>query len=477
MADIKSMTLEQAKAYRSELKSQGKTASTSKEYGKVEDYIATLQPENYGEERVAEAYSKLSRGVTTTGGWTEQNLDNIERYTGVRPTLYSPQAMAEGDLSAYLSNYQSSVYGSAGAVELRDQITAQLEPDMPKPEPLSRVAEFERMRSEMGVADLEGNLNQLKAQLEEQYAIRRERTQTAEGARVPLGVIAGRVTEIERQEQERIDAIGREINVISDQLTTAYNVISTYINFMGLDYQDAVNAYNTEYQRNLQVYQLVDAEMDQQRAEAKSNLQIYQNAILQGNLSYNSLSSDQKAFINKLEIQSGLPTGITSSLQMSAKDRILTYNSDNTEALILGENGEFKVISTGLTKASTAKTAEDIEKYITENLSDGIDILKEEDIKANNLQENLQGNYEYTYVLSPEAAQSALNRAIGYTGDTELGENLFNRSMNASGYTIEGINDTKGVDQYESVIKQGPSGTVDETNKVGLWQRFFGGGD
>jgi hypothetical protein len=74
---------------------------------------------------------------------------------------------------------------------------------------INRVEEYNKMREQMGVAENESLLNDLKAQLEEQYATRRTRTQTAEGGQVSMGVIAGRVGEIERQENERIDAIGR----------------------------------------------------------------------------------------------------------------------------------------------------------------------------------------------------------------------------------------------------------------------------
>jgi hypothetical protein len=324
MADIKSMSLEQAKAYQKELKAQGKTISTSKEAGKLADYIATLQPEKNSDKRLSEAYSKLSSGVTQAGGWTEQNAAQIQQYTGVTPTFQTnkdgtPYSSTE-DLSGYLNNYQSSVYGAANNIPLRESIINQLEPQgMEKPDVLNRVEEFEKMRNEMGVADLETTLNGLKAQLEEQYALKRQRTQSAEGKPVAMGVIAGRVSEIERQETERIDAIGRQINVISDQLNTSYNVISTYMQFMSLDYQDAVQRYNDEFNRNLQIYKLVDEEMDQQQATARANLQIYQNALLSGNINYSSLSGDQKAFISKLEVQAGLPIGFTASLKPDEK--------------------------------------------------------------------------------------------------------------------------------------------------------------
>ncbi len=355
MADIKSMTLEQAKAYKAELKSQGLSESTSKEYGKLLDYIATLQPDKFGDERLGEAYSKLSRGVTTTGGWTEQNLDLIERYTGTRPQLQSP----EQNLTGYLSDYQNSVYGAASSVELRESISAQLEPDMARPEPFSRVEQLETMREEYGLADLEQQLNDLKAAVRDEYAIQRQRTQAAEGQPVALGVIAGRVTEIERQQAERIDAYNREIAYITDQVNSAYNVIETYINYMGLDYQDAVNAYNDAFDRNLKIYQLTTEELDRQQTAARANLQLYVNAITSGNLDWGSLSSDQRFQINRMELTSGLPMGFISSLRMNAKDQLLMTNGETGQAVFMDARGNLRTVNTGIGTGGKTGTTSD----------------------------------------------------------------------------------------------------------------------
>lgn len=347
---IKSMSLSEAKAYESELKSQGKSPSTSKEYGKLKDYIATLQPEKFGERRLGEAYRKLSRGVTTTGGWTEQNLDNIESYTGFRPQLQAPAGGGMGgeDIGGMLNDFQQTVYDQAGSVELRESISAQLEPDMEQPDPFSRVDAYGNLREEYGVAELETLLTDLTAEREEIYAHDRARRFDAEGKPVELGVIAGRVGEIERQTAERIDAINREINTVTDQLNTSMNIISTMINYMGLDYQDAVQAYNTEFDRNLQIYKLVDEEMDEQVANARANLQVYSDAITSGNMTYSDLSNQEKLMINKLEIQSGLPVGFISSLNMSFKDRLLGTSKDGTQAWIIGDDGNLTTVSTGL---------------------------------------------------------------------------------------------------------------------------------
>lgn len=369
------MSLSQAKAYLSKLKSEGKTESTSKEAGKVANYIKTLTPdaeERYGKKDLGKAYKQLSRGVTTTGGWTEQNLSLIEKYTGTRPELVSPDTQSS-NIDGYFNQFQDSVFSSASSPELRESILSQVEPKgMTQPEPIDYVEQFEQYREQYGVQDLENSLNDLKAQLREEYAIREERTLDAEGKPVAMGVIAGRVSEIERQENRRIDTINREIAYINDQLTTAYGAIELYMNFEKMTYDDARQAYQDAFNKNLQIYKLVDEEMDEQVAAARANLQTYTNLITSGNLSYSDLTADQKTMISRLEVQSGLPMGFVASLRMSPKDQLLSVNDKTGEALMMDSNGNFIVRQTGMTPTptSTKPTEREIQIQYSQQMDD-----------------------------------------------------------------------------------------------------------
>lgn len=347
-AAIKSMTLEQARAYRDTLKKQGKSESTSKEYAKVADYIKVLKSQagqgGYGQKELAAAYTNLSRGVTKAGGWTEQNADNIYKYTGTRPTFTldaqgNPLGGGSGDVSSYLDGYQQSVYGATSSPDIRDSIVEQIEPDGGMPDTIDWSDRYDEWRDDLGVTDLEDSLNTLNDQLQTEMDITEERTLDAEGKPVAMGVISGRVTEIERQQQQRIRSITRQIDSISNQLNTAYNIINTYMQFERMEYQDAMDKYNTEFSRNLKIYELTMAEMDKQSQIARANLQLFTNAITGGNMSYDSLSADQKAFISKLEIQSGLPIGFVGSLHMKPNEKLLGTSKDGSSAVKVDENG------------------------------------------------------------------------------------------------------------------------------------------
>lgn len=339
----KSMNLDQLKSYKKELESGG---HTGKEYGKVINLIKTLEPNKYDTKTVANAYKSLSSGVTKAGGWTEQNADNIYKYTGTRPTFTqdaqgNPLGGGSGDVSSYLDGYQQSVYGATSSPDIRDSIVEQIEPDGGMPDTIDWSDRYDEWRDDLGVTDLEDTLNDLNDDLQTEIDITEERTLDAEGKPVAMGVISGRINEIERQQQRRIRSITRQIDSISNQLNTAYNVINTYMQFERMEYQDAMDKYNTEFSRNLKMYELTMAEMDRQSQIARTNLQLFTNAITGGNMDYNSLSADQKAFISKLEVQSGLPIGFVSSLHMKPNEKLVGTSRDGGQAVKVDENGNY----------------------------------------------------------------------------------------------------------------------------------------
>jgi len=283
-------------------------------------------------------------------------------------------------VTPYLNDYQSSLYNASTAPETRiqstEEVKAQLTAGLVKPEPLNRVAEFEKLRTDQGVADTEKSLATLKDQITAEQDMLRQQRGIEEGKPVPMGVISGRISEEERVANVRLDALGRQQARLVDELNTKYNVINTYMNFKGLDYQDAVQAYDTEYKQNLQIYDIIAGQRKEARSayeydqnSAKANLQVYMNAITSGNLTYNDMDDSQKLMVNKLEIQSGLPVGFISNLQMSAKDRIMGISEDKTQAWVLDENNNMKIIQTGLRSSGGSNTSTTANKTAIQSMA------------------------------------------------------------------------------------------------------------
>ena len=273
--------------------------------------------------------------------------------------LGSLKATSTEGVTQDLNKFQSDLFANASRPEVKvptmEELKTTLAPAGGQPEPLNRVQKFEELRLSQGVEELETTLNDLKAQEDELNAQFRQQKTAERGKTVPMNVIEGRISEEERTYLEQQDYLGRQKSRVVDELNTKYNVINTYMNFYSLDYQDAVTRYNTEFQQNLSMYSII---LDQEKlkvdqwykdqAIATTNLQMYMNAVTAGNLSYGSLSTDQKMMISKLEAQSGMPIGFVGNLQIAPKDKILAFSEDKTQAMILGDNGEMKVINTGL---------------------------------------------------------------------------------------------------------------------------------
>jgi len=305
------------------------------------------------------------------GGWYDNPATGTNQRwwgEGVWTGGEEPMPQSKEEVGPFLNDFQKNLLEIKQAPEVRvdtmEGLQEKLAPAGGPPTLLNRVEKFGEMREEHGVAALEDTLNTLKGEMEEEEAAFRKQ-RTAERAKpVPMGVIEGRIGEEERAYQERTDYLGRQQARITDQLNTKYNVISTYMNLMSLDYQDAVNQYDKEFTRNMNMYEVIlgqEAEartqFERDRDAAKSNLQIYMNAITAGNLNYASMSTTEKLMVSKLEAQSGLPIGFMSSLKMNPKDRLMAISEDKTQAWMIGEDGNLRIESTGLRAKPSAGTA------------------------------------------------------------------------------------------------------------------------
>jgi len=254
----------------------------------------------------------------------------------------SKQPTAENQVDPYLNTFQQNAFDADSGVSSKsgiptlDELRSELTPGGGLPAPISRVEEFERLRKEQGVEGLEAQLNDLKGQEEDELAFFRNQRFDERGKPVAMGVIAGRVGEEERAASERMDVIGRQKSRINDQLQTSYAVINMYMGFVEGDYQDAVERYNSDFNNNLSMYNIItgkerDARSDfeSDRAAANANLTTYINAVTAGNLDYGSLSTDQKTMISKLEVQSGMPVGFIANLKMDPGADIVFQNTSD----------------------------------------------------------------------------------------------------------------------------------------------------
>ena len=265
------------------------------------------------------------------------------------PSPTTPQEL-DGELSEYqrlqllastdFDTYFESEEGKTAAQNLRTEL---LPGGEEAPKPPSLVEQFEAKRNEYGLDTLEAELNDLRREEREQQAIRRERIGSTYEQRSRMSAIQGQVTEIERQEMERLDFIGREIQYRTDLINSAYNVINLYTQLTQQDWQNSKEWWTTQFNANMAMHQQLQSEyefektfaqqqLEWQQSVATANLQIYIDMISNGQLFYDNMDAATKADITKLEIQSGLGIGFISKIQIDPDKQIksITTRIDGT---------------------------------------------------------------------------------------------------------------------------------------------------
>ncbi len=357
---------------------------------------------------------------------------------------------SQNAVTPFLNDFQTNLFNTSTSPAVRiptmDELKTELEPKGGAPPLLNRIEEFEKLRTTYDVATLEKSLNDMKAQEEELVAEFRKLKGVEEGKPVALNVITGRVTEEERAYNERLDTLGRQKSRVVDELNTKYSLINTYMNFMGLDYQDAVAAYDREYKKNLDMYGIIVGREDaarsayeSDRAAASANLTMFTNLITKGNLDLSQMSADQKVLMSKLEVQAGLPPGFMSTIKKDANADIIftTTNKGVTQVGIRNADGTVKVESYGKPTGDGGGADDDLtDTQIRSYTSSAMKILTTVDKGYQTVSGKLKEvDNNGDRRLSSAEANLALQQIIQEVGNETVGQQIFVQAFNQGGFS------------------------------------------
>lgn len=301
-------------------------------------------------------------GITNYTGSTDQNVALLTKFNGTpaktaapavaspAPVVTPPKNINEAN-TAINSNQQNDFNTASKGNEppvrssvqsyqdIYDNITKSLTSNLPaKPAAPNLTQTYNDLRTSYGVNDLEGSLSELQKQARDIQAASKARTDAELGKPVALNVIAGRVTEEERQDNERLAAVNSSIQTVTSQLQTKYNVIDNVMKYTGLDYSNAADAYDKQFSQNISMFNAAKGIQDSQQTaadreqdNARANAQIIYNSIQTGGLKLEEIDPTQKTAITKLELQSGLPAGFYENLQSkNPKADIVTSTTRET---------------------------------------------------------------------------------------------------------------------------------------------------
>jgi len=204
-----------------------------------------------------------------------------------------------------------------------------------KPLPASDFeANQRRLLGEFGINERNARISDMRQELIGLDENRRARTNAQKDKTLSMGVISGRIGEIEAQENERRTVLSDEIQAETDALNAAFNVSQSIQQAHGLDYNSSIKNYQTEFQNalaginQLQSLSVEDRQRfaqkrtleNQRRDDARANMQVLYNNVGTGALSLEDLTPEQTTQIRQIEAQAGLPAGTFQTLKSIAPD-------------------------------------------------------------------------------------------------------------------------------------------------------------
>lgn len=308
------------------------------------------------------------KSLTLPGGLSG-GASNVPDYSNIKTVAEANAAINANQKTDAASATVSNEPPTRKTVEdVMKEITASVKPTTEKPASADFTGSYLNYRSQYGVTDLENQLNDLRAQEEDLLATKQSRINAERGKPVAMNVIEGRVSETERQENERIAVVQKSIANVTNQLNTKYNIIDTLMKTKEMDYDSAVSSYDKEMSNNISMYNaaknIVDedkTELEREKDNARSNAQIALNAYTAKGVTYDQLSNNEKTNLTKLGVQSGLGSDFFANVLKvsSGKDILTTITSaDDTKASIIYKDGTVKTISTGLPARKTTGTGD-----------------------------------------------------------------------------------------------------------------------
>lgn len=284
-----------------------------------------------------------------------------------------PKAVTEKNADAYINANQDSDMNAVTTVEeapKRKSRTKQametftettgqetIFGDMSKPDAPNYLKTYNDLRKQYGVKGLEDALTDLESEEEDLVARRRQRMTDEQGKPVAMNVISGRMTEVERQEAERLDYITRQKNTLIKQVQNANATIENVMTFTKLDYETAKSSYDSQFSQNLQLFNTIkgmvdsDANDEEQAADnARANLNIIYGAIKDGGIDTTSMDSSMRLRIQSMELEAGLPSGFYQNIATSnPEDKILSTTTrvaggaKYADVLLRGQDGSISV--------------------------------------------------------------------------------------------------------------------------------------
>ena len=349
-----------------------------------------------------EAYARKVAGTATetdlrnlsyaeSKGWKTPSSQVLQEVTDAQRANDIINSEQQADINAKTVSDEPTVRSSVS--DIMSYLKDQLQPDATtKPEAPNYEQSLTNLRTEYGVSALETSLTSLQKEQADILARRQARINAAQGETVAMGVIEGRVSEIDRQESERLTQISNDIQNVTNQLNTKLGVISSIMDAKQLDYSTAVQSYDAQMQENVMLFNAAqniqeNLKTDAQRVidNARSSAQIMVNGFASAGYSFSQLSPAQQTTLRQLGLQSGLGEefyekvlSATNEVQKDVLTQIvsddkayvtLVYKDGTTATIATGQPRGSNVPAGGSGSGSSTTEDKDYQKFLSDSAS------------------------------------------------------------------------------------------------------------
>jgi len=264
--------------------------------------------------------------------------------------------------------------GSTTDIDVRGDIVSDIISDVStpdvvggvtRPEVPSLVDLFNEKKAELGIEPLEDELARIDNDIEAINANLLIEAEKAGEALVSTRTISRKRGSLQLAAERQIALLNIERSGTARLLTNKLNSLEMIMNLTQQDFANASALYSQEFNRQIQVANLIGKQEDRQISEAKANLNTIMNLATASGKSFSDLTPDQQRQINQLEIQAGFASGTMATfMENKPKVNILSTTSGTDaqgngvvtfiyEDPETGLPGTVEVISTGTQKTIT----------------------------------------------------------------------------------------------------------------------------
>lgn len=194
-----------------------------------------------------------------------------------------------------------------------------------------REQEFEDLREEHGIADLENESVNLQSQIEAEMAnLRAFRGEELAGPGT-LGFARGRISEEERAVMERVDFLNRRLNTVNNRLKLKNQNIRDVMKFREMNFEDAKEEYEFEFNQNLSILNSLVKEEEKELLNERTTYQTLSTMLK--DVPVDELDQNTLDRIEVLESKLGIPEGTFAAMKSVDPDaKIIASGTDTDES-------------------------------------------------------------------------------------------------------------------------------------------------